>query len=215
MKNIKINIQNTDIEISVRRSKVAKYVKLQLHPKRGFEVVLPHRATNSYAYDIINKNITWIEQVHNKSKKQQKKFFYLGEEIDYEKFPFLFKSNNNQEYIFDEMKEFSNELYDEFLRVQGNEYLPKRTMELSKLMNLSFQKLIIKGLMNRWGSCTSKKIITLNYRLMQFEHILIDYVIVHELCHLIELNHSSNFWKLVGKVFPNYKELRKRLKEYR
>ena len=215
MKNIKVNIENSVVEISVRRGKTAKYVKLQLHPKRGFEVVLPYRATNSFAYDIINKNTEWIEQVHNKSKKQQKKYYYLGELVTYEKFPNLFKSETGIEFIFDDLKELSLELYDDYLRIKGNEHLPKRTLELSKHMNLGFDTLRIKGLVNRWGSCSSKKIITLNYRLMQFEPILIDYVIVHELCHLIEMNHSTKFWKLVGQIFPNYLELRKRLSEYR
>ena len=135
--------------------------------------------------------------------------------VTYEKFPHLFKSETGLDYIFDEIKELNVELYDDFLRINANSFLPKRTMELAKILNLSFDTLKIKGLVNRWGSCSSKKIITLNYRLMQFEPILIEYVIVHELCHLLEMNHSSKFWKLVAQIFPNYLELRKRLSEYR
>jgi predicted metal-dependent hydrolase len=215
MKNIKVNIDKTEINIAVRKSKTAKYVKLQLHPKRGFEVVLPYRAHNDYAYDIINKNTEWIEQVHNKSKKQQKKYYYLGELVTYQKFPNLFNSDSGLEFIFDEMKLLSEDLYDNFLRKSGMQYLPNRINEIANKMNLNFETLKIKGLVNRWGSCSSKKVITLNYRLMQFEPVLIDYVIVHELCHLKEMNHSAKFWKLVSEVFPNYVNLRKKIADYR
>ncbi len=215
MKNVKLEIEGTEINISIRKSKAAKYVRLQLHPKRGFEVVLPFRAAGNFAYDIINKNKLWIKEVHNKSNKQQKKFYYLGELVTVEKFPKLFTRNDNVEYIFDEYKELNEKLYDKFLRENGKTYLPIRINELAKKMELSFKELRIRALTNRWGSCSSKKVITLNYRLMQLAPILIDYVIVHELCHLIEMNHSVKFWNLVAKIFPNYKELRKEIASYR
>ena len=65
----------------------------------------------------------------------------------------------------------------------------------------------------RWGVCdTRKKIVTLNTELIKKDIDLIDYVIVHELCHFFEPNHSKNFWALVSQAFPNYKEARKRLR---
>lgn len=66
----------------------------------------------------------------------------------------------------------------------------------------------------RWGSCNSRGLITLNWRLIQLPLHLVDYVVVHELAHLIEMNHSKAFWEVVGSVCPGYREVRKELKEY-
>lgn len=66
----------------------------------------------------------------------------------------------------------------------------------------------------RWGSCNSRGIIHLNWRLIQMPLYLVDYVVAHELSHLIEMNHSMAFWKLVESVYPEYLIARKQLKEY-
>lgn len=66
----------------------------------------------------------------------------------------------------------------------------------------------------RWGSCNSRGVIRLNWRLVQLPLQLVDYVVVHELCHLIEMNHSHAFWELVAGVFPEYQLARTELKNY-
>ncbi len=81
--------------------------------------------------------------------------------------------------------------------------------------NLSYGRLSIRDQKTRWGSCSQKANLNFNYRLIYLPEELRDYVIVHELCHLIELNHGQNFWSLVAKTFPNYLELRHRLKNFK
>ncbi|GJL74177.1 M48 family metallopeptidase [Nitrosomonas sp.] len=67
----------------------------------------------------------------------------------------------------------------------------------------------------RWGSCNSRGVIRLNWRLIQLPQHLVDYVVAHELCHLIEMNHSRAFWILVESVYPDYLRARRKLKEYK
>ena len=66
----------------------------------------------------------------------------------------------------------------------------------------------------RWGACNSKGVISLNWRVIMLPPQIIDYVIIHELCHLVEMNHSKNFWRLVETFLPNYATLKNAIKEY-
>lgn len=92
--------------------------------------------------------------------------------------------------------------------------LYERIEYYSKLMNLSYNSLKIENCKSRWGSCDTKRNIRLNFRLIMLPHSLLDYVVVHELSHLVEFNHSKNFYKIMQVVIPNYKSLAKEIKEY-
>jgi predicted metal-dependent hydrolase len=81
-------------------------------------------------------------------------------------------------------------------------------------MNLKYQKVRLSSAKTRWGSCTSTNDISINWRLSLLPLELMDYVIVHELAHIREKNHSSKFWAIVESYWPNYKSDRKLLKSY-
>ncbi|MCK4635879.1 MAG: M48 family metallopeptidase [Candidatus Moranbacteria bacterium] len=79
----------------------------------------------------------------------------------------------------------------------------------------SFTTISIRNQKTRWGSCSSTGSLNFNYKLIYLSEKLLDYVVVHELCHLWEMNHSVNFWNLVAKRIPDFKERRKDLKKVR
>ena len=80
--------------------------------------------------------------------------------------------------------------------------------------NIPFPKLTIGKMKRKWGYCNKRQeLVKLNFDLIHYSIDEIDYVVVHELCHLIEFNHSPRFWKFVKKYKPNYKENQKVLKE--
>ena len=89
-----------------------------------------------------------------------------------------------------------------------------RTEYFSKQLNLYPNQIRIKSLRSRWGSCSSKKNINLNWKLIHTPLRVIDYVIVHELCHLVHMNHSKEFWNKVKSHIPDYKKDKNWLKEY-
>lgn len=92
--------------------------------------------------------------------------------------------------------------------------LAERLSFVEKRINLKSTSFKIGDSRGRWGSCNSYGNIILNYRVVMLPPAIIDYVIVHELCHLLELNHSKRFWQNVGKFLPNYEIQRKNIKEY-
>lgn len=85
--------------------------------------------------------------------------------------------------------------------------LVKRTEEIAQEHGFSYNRVSIKNTKTRWGSCSSQKNINLHYKLIFLDDRLRDYVIIHELCHLREMNHSKYFWKEVENIIPNYREL--------
>jgi predicted metal-dependent hydrolase len=99
-------------------------------------------------------------------------------------------------------------------KAEGEQLLPKRLKDLAVKHGFSYKEVQIRHLKTRWGSCSSLHNITLNYYLMQLPWELIDYVLIHELSHTRELNHSAAFWQEVEGCLSDYKERRKQLKNY-
>ncbi len=88
----------------------------------------------------------------------------------------------------------------------------KRIIEFNKFYNFSYKKISIRNQRTRWGSCSKNGNLSFNYKIALLSPKMADYIIVHELCHLGEFNHSRNFWSLVEKTIPDYKEIRQALR---
>ncbi len=84
----------------------------------------------------------------------------------------------------------------------------------NQFYNFSINKIVVKNQSTRWGSCSTKKNLNFNYKLIYLPEKLRDYIIVHELCHLKEMNHSVKFWMLVNQTIPGWKKIRKELKNH-
>ena len=87
-----------------------------------------------------------------------------------------------------------------------------RALYFSRIYDVPLKRIAIRNQKARWGSCSRQGNLNFNYRIMALPSELADYVIVHELCHLRELNHSAAFWRLVAQALPQYRELRERLR---
>ena len=98
------------------------------------------------------------------------------------------------------------------LKVQAKAYFEEKCAYYAKLMSLKYEKLSITGAKTRFGSCSSKKSISFSYRLMLYPEEAREYVIVHELAHLAEMNHSERFYRIVERYMPDYKYRKKLLK---
>ncbi len=98
-------------------------------------------------------------------------------------------------------------------RKAAKEYFPKRADYYAQVLGVHYERIRIAEQKTRWGSCSSKGTLSFNWKLMLAPPKVLDYVVVHELCHLKEMNHSRAFWSLVEQVMPDYKEYRTWLKE--
>ncbi|HWF20413.1 MAG TPA: SprT family zinc-dependent metalloprotease [Verrucomicrobiae bacterium] len=99
-----------------------------------------------------------------------------------------------------------------FLRNLAARELPTRVAELAPAHGLMVRRVMVRNQRSRWGSCSAKGVISLNWRLVQTPEFVRDYIIVHELMHLREMNHSARFWNLVEAAFPRTDEAERWLK---
>jgi len=109
-------------------------------------------------------------------------------------------------------KEKIQKAYDAFYKEMAKSYLTQKAEFFAHMMGLSYNELRFRKMKSRWGSCSSQKKITLNTALMKIDKELIDYVVVHELAHLVHMNHSKDFHALVAKYLPNSKTKRAALR---
>ena len=94
-----------------------------------------------------------------------------------------------------------------FYKQQAKKHIEKRLRHFQPMIRKKVKSFTIESSEKRWGSCNSMGELTFNWQLMLFPEAAIDYVVVHELCHLEHLNHDRSFWRLVGKLSPNYKDI--------
>ncbi len=96
----------------------------------------------------------------------------------------------------------------------AKEYFPKRVSYYQQFTGGSYERISIRDQKTRWGSCSAKGTLSFNWRLMLAPPTILDYVVVHELCHLTYMDHSAAFWQKVESVYPDYRTARKWLKDH-
>jgi predicted metal-dependent hydrolase len=103
---------------------------------------------------------------------------------------------------------------EEHLRALASRELPPRVFELAALHQLSARRVSVRDQRSRWGSCSRRGTISLNWRLVQAPNPVRDYVVLHELAHLVEMNHSRRFWRQVAKLCPEFVAAERWLKKH-
>ena len=210
---MEIVVNQEIVEVVIIRKKI-KNIYFRFKPDLKLYISCGLYVSDNQIRQLIAKNGEAIAKMHSQVKKKTKannKVYILGDEYsiiidDQVKKPFI---NNN--YIF----AASLEDVDKFYLKEAKKFMDVRFERCYNLFSdLPPTRLRYRKMTSRWGVCnTSTKFITLNTELYRFNVTLIDYVIIHELCHYKEANHSEAFWNEVKKYYPNYKQARKLLKE--
>jgi predicted metal-dependent hydrolase len=106
------------------------------------------------------------------------------------------------------------QVMDNRYRNAAKEYFTKRVEYYIKLTGGTYTRITVRDQKTRWGSRSTSGTLSFNYRLMYAPLKILDYVVVHELCHITHMNHSREFWNMVAAILPDYKESRNWLKEH-
>lgn len=172
-----------NVPYTLVKSGHSKYMRITIYREGRLRVSIPRRVGAHQVDKLLLEKSTWILS-----------------KIDYFTTlpPLAIHKNSKKEYV---------EKKDEALLVV-NEALTK----YNALYNFKFQKVHIKNQKTLWGSCSRRGNLNFNYKIVLLPERLRDYVVVHELCHVREFNHSKQFWDLVAKTIPDNKEIRKELK---
>ena len=155
---------------------------------------------------------------YNKNIIDYNEFLFLGKRYQLRILKGIKNIELTQEYICvpDKISKdmFIKQIMRWYVKTAKN-ILYERLEYFSKVMDLDYTKLRIVNSKRLWGSCkVTTRVISLNFRLIMLPHELLDYIIVHELSHLVVANHSNNFYKVIETVIPNYKKLIKETREY-
>ena len=201
-----------EIEIILTR-KNNKNIYFRVKDDLKIHVTCPIYLGQENILKMIAKNEDSILKMYDKAyenSRDNELFLYLGKKY------FIEIKKEEKEIRFDNDTVFapSMKALENFYKSEV-ERIFKSEVEIAKkcFSNLPEFTLKFRSMLTRWGVCNpSKKTITLNTELLKKDIDLLDYVIIHEMCHFFEANHSKNFWHLVGLAYPNYKEARKRLK---
>jgi len=217
----------------VVHSKRAKYIRIKLSQQGDLSVTLPAFTKISLAHEFIFSKRIWIEKNLSKVTVQAKNVLpeALHLRLLEETWTVLYtevhgsfitdmKVKEQQNHII-EVRGNAKQINDSVLVAKRlNQWCKKKAQkifntmlqELAELHGFHYQRLSIRAQKTRWGSCSHQKNINLNCKLLFMPEEVVKYVIIHELCHTIEMNHSSRFWTLVEECDPQYKSHKNQLK---
>lgn len=210
-----INNESLDYQL-IKKSKKTLSLKIS---ENGLVVSAPLLMSEKKINQIVISKIKWIKKKLELIEPQKNKLFIknraffdlLGKEIKIT----LLDGNNKIEWVDENnLKIFFKDQDDQkklktffikWLKEIALDYFSQRAYEISKLNAIPSNSILLSNAKSRWGTCNSKTEVRINWRLIQADPYVVDYVICHEFAHLTHMNHSRNFWNLVEKLCPNYK----------
>jgi len=229
-------VEINGVKIHIRRSARAKHLRLQMDSTGKFTLVIPKRAMGFEVNRFLKQHMEWINSHTEKAKKIQElhprptyqtgdTFYYFGEKVFLEVLPspkkrptIKIRDDKMIIYIYEKMNkkegvEMVKKTIENFYRKKAEEVIHDRLQFFNEHDDFKYNRVVFRNQKTRWGSCSSSGNLNFNWRLIMAPIEVIDYVVVHELCHLKQMNHSVKFWRLVEEIIPDYKGQKKWLKE--
>ena len=208
----KLDDVNYEAEI-IKKGNKNTYVRISDDLK--IKVTTNYFTSKNDIKSLLDRNVDFLRKTiekRNKELKKQEEFYYLGKIYDI----IELSSSKSIDIVEDKIYVSDKKILDKWLKKEMIRVFEERLKyNYSKFTeNIPYPNLKVRNMKTRWGVCNRKNLsITLNSNLIRESIDKIDYVIVHELSHLVHFNHSANFWSVVRKYCPQYKIIRKELKE--
>lgn len=180
----KITIQNEKIEYAIRKNRKAKRLKMTIYCGGDVIITVPWRMNFLNVERFIRQNSEWVIEKLKKMKREREHS--------------IFVKHNPKEYR--QLKDAARKLALE------------RLEKWSEIYGIKYNRVFIRNQKTRWGSCSSSGNLNFNYKILLLPRRYADYIIVHELCHIKEFNHSKRFWNLVAQEIPEYEKIIEKLK---
>lgn len=228
MNNKEDQIIDYKIIYSRRRS-----IGISVGPESGVVVRAPYRTSVKTINNLVLSKSGWIkkhlENYKKATKINSKRIYIDGESVLFrgKEYPVRITegktnsirlSENNIEVGLKDISESSmaGSMLEKWYKRNAEEFFRKKFKEILIRFDNNFKpaELSVRTLKRRWGSCTSKGKITLSSELIKLDDIYLEYVILHELCHLVHHDHGKEFYNLLTKVFPDWKRRRSELRNY-
>ncbi len=204
-----------------------KTISIKINEDSSLEVKAPHYLSKKEINDFVNSKEEWIaKNTKEISEKYRLKrdfnlnfndyVFVYGEKASINPINGNTASYDKKEKIFyipeiansKQIKEIIIELY----KIIAKSHINQRIKFFSKQMNVKPAKIGITSAKTRWGSCSGKNSVNFSWKLIMADESTIDYVLIHELAHIKQHNHSPKFWNIVESIMPDYKEQKEKLK---
>ncbi|MCK9393410.1 MAG: SprT family zinc-dependent metalloprotease [Candidatus Paceibacterota bacterium] len=186
MEKKKIIYDGGEILVTISKNRLSKRLRLSVDSNGEVRVTMPKWLPEKMAEDFILSKTEWIIERLEKFQEQDISPTSKLTTKDYLK---------NKENI--------------------RKFIKERVDELNRFYCFKIGAISIRNQKTRWGSCSGKGNLNFNYKIFFLPKEFSDYIIVHEICHIKEMNHSINFWNLVGTSIPDYRRIRRELKRYK
>jgi predicted metal-dependent hydrolase len=224
-------LTNTGLQITIRESRRAKHLRLQVSIDKGVEIIAPPGFPWMKLPELLQEKRAWLSQSIQRIEQERQQFPEAFTQllptsislpaiaqtwsIEYDQASSQTTSKSirvAQDYpgqlilsggVHDQLN--CQAALRRWLARQAQQHLIPWLDHVSQTTHLNFSKGIIKGQRTRWASCSSQKRINLNYKLLFATPEIVEYVLIHELCHTVHLNHSAEFWALVHQHCPTYR----------
>jgi predicted metal-dependent hydrolase len=224
-------INHQTITYTLRRSFKARRVRLEIRQQTGLTVIVPRSYPISQLYGLLKSKERWISR--NLARFNQLELLSAPKELrNGDSIPYLGRELElvqQESHHGDSIALMGNKLalrpdlfnngllelaLEQWYRSEAARLITEKTTKVSSDMGINYKRIVIRGQKTRWGSCSHKKNISFNWKLIMAPEPVVEYVIIHELIHLKEMNHSKRFWELVAQYCPDWQQHKKWLKQH-
>lgn len=206
--------------ITIIRSARRRTIGIQIEPDGSITVTAPYLIPRFVINNLLKEKAQWIQQkqqlMRARNPNVSEGYLYLGK-----RYVVTLRQNKkaiveleDKFYIASSSEKYVKTYLLSWYKQQARKIITQRVQLYAARTGLNYKSVSLMEATTRWGSCSSQKTLNFNWKLVMAPLEVLDYVVTHELAHLVELNHSRAFWETVRKMFPIYREYRTWLKRH-